>query len=67
VKTGSAVVVRRNQRVRVTPVLLADGAERSAVIKATTGQPFPANVLFRAARSHVDATGTSFRLGRLTD
>jgi deazaflavin-dependent oxidoreductase (nitroreductase family) len=59
---GSAVVVRGGHAVPVTSVLLEAGAERMAVIRATTRQPFPANALYRVARRHVYAAGTYFRL-----
>lgn len=39
------------------------GEERDAVIRATVNQqPFPANVLYRAARRHVAAVGVYLRL-----
>ena len=39
------------------------GPQRDAVIRATwTQQPFPANLLYRAARRHVAAAGTYLRL-----
>jgi F420H(2)-dependent quinone reductase len=42
---------------------LAAGPERDAVIRATwTQQPFPANLLYRAARRHVAAVGVYCRL-----
>ncbi len=42
---------------------LPAGAERDAVIRATwTQQPFPANLLYRAARRHVAAAGEYIRL-----
>jgi hypothetical protein len=42
---------------------LPDGAERDAVIRATTSQqPFPANVIYRAAQRHVAAVGVYLRL-----
>ena len=42
---------------------LPDGNERDAVILATASQqPFPGNVLYRAARAHILATGVYFRL-----
>jgi deazaflavin-dependent oxidoreductase (nitroreductase family) len=42
---------------------LPPGAERDAVIRATwTQQPFPANLLYRAARRHVAAVGEYIRL-----
>jgi hypothetical protein len=43
--------------------ILPAGAERDAVIRATwTQQPFPANLLYRAARRHVAAVGVYHRL-----
>ena len=48
---------------RFALVRLPDGPERDAVIRATwTQQPFPANVLYRAARRHVAAVGVYHRL-----
>jgi hypothetical protein len=48
---------------RYAVVPLAGGAERDAVIRATwTQQPFPANLLYRAAGRHVAAVGTYYRL-----
>jgi hypothetical protein len=42
---------------------LPAGTERDAVIRATaTQQPFPANLLYRAARRHVAAVGVYHRL-----
>ena len=42
---------------------LTPGPERDAVIRATwTQQPFPANLLYRAARRHVAAVGIYYRL-----
>ena len=42
---------------------LPPGAERDAVIEATARQqPFPANLLYRAARRHVAAVGVYVRL-----
>jgi hypothetical protein len=42
---------------------LPGGSERDAVIRATwTQQPFPANLLYRAAARHVTAVGVYFRL-----
>ena len=50
---GSRFAVRR----------LASGSERDAVIRATwTQQPFPANLIYRAARRHVAAVGVYYRL-----
>jgi hypothetical protein len=48
-------------RYEVAP--LPPGPERDAVIRATwTQQPFPANLLYRAAGRHVAAVGTYYRL-----
>lgn len=42
---------------------LADGPERDAVIRAAgEQQPFPANLLYRAARRHILSEGRYFRL-----
>ena len=44
-------------------VKLEPGPERDAVIRATwTQQPFPANLVYRAARRHVAAVGVYHRL-----
>jgi len=44
-------------------VRLPPGQERDAVIKATrTQQPFPANLVYRAASRHIVAVGIYFRL-----
>jgi hypothetical protein len=49
--------------VRVRPVLLPEGPERTAVIRATARQqPFPANLLYRAARRHILRVGVYYRL-----
>jgi len=48
---------------RCAAVEVPAGAERDAVIRATwRQQPFPANVLYRAAAGHVAAVGVYFRL-----
>ena len=48
---------------RFTVRRLGGGPERDAVIRATwTQQPFPANLLYRAAARHVAAVGVYFRL-----
>jgi len=47
---------------------LDPGPERDAVIRATwTQQPFPANVVYRAARRHVAAVGEYLRLDPIAD
>ena len=52
---------------RFAAVPLAPGPERDAVIRATwSQQPFPANLLYRAAARHVAAVGVYFRLDPTT-
>ncbi|HEX2756613.1 MAG TPA: hypothetical protein VHM48_14185 [Candidatus Limnocylindrales bacterium] len=47
---------------------LDDGAERDAVIRSTARQqPFPANLLYRAAQRHVAAVGVYHRLEPFRD
>jgi deazaflavin-dependent oxidoreductase (nitroreductase family) len=44
-------------------VPLSDGPERDAVIAATARQqPFPGNLVYRAAQRHIKAVGVYFRL-----
>lgn len=46
-------------------VRLGPGDERESVIRATgSQQPFPANIVYSAARSHVRRVGAYFRLER---
>jgi hypothetical protein len=48
---------------RFSVTRLAFGPERDAVIRATwRQQPFPANLIYRAARRHVAAVGVYHRL-----
>lgn len=48
---------------RFAVVALGPGPERDAVIRATwSQQPFPANLVYRAARRHVAAVGVYHRL-----
>ena len=48
---------------RFRVVRLEPGPERDAVIRATSAQqPFPANLVYRAARRHVAAVGVYHRL-----
>ena len=52
---------------RFRPTLIGAGPERDAVIRATwTQQPFPANLLYRAARRHVAAVGIYHRLDAIS-
>ncbi len=52
---------------RFTIHRLDGGVERDAVIRSTaTQQPFPANLLYRAARRHVAAVGVYHRLEPVT-
>jgi deazaflavin-dependent oxidoreductase (nitroreductase family) len=47
----------------VTATPLADGPERDRVIRATAEQqPFPGNLVYRAARRHILSEGRYFRL-----
>lgn len=49
--------------VDVTAEPLPDGPERDAVIRAAgEQQPFPANLLYRAARRHILSEGRYFRI-----
>jgi hypothetical protein len=53
----------RSRGARQRLVRLPPGPERDAVIRATwSQQPFPADVLYRAARRHVAAVGVYHRL-----
>ena len=47
----------------VTATPLPNGPERDAVIQATAEQqPFPGNLIYRAARRHILSEGRYFRL-----
>lgn len=61
---GIATIAPRPEApVRVTAVPLEQGAEREAVIVATAEQqPFPGNLLYRAARRHILSEGRYFRI-----
>jgi hypothetical protein len=67
VAAGSAVVTVRSRHQTVRPVELSDGPERDAVVRATSQQPFPANLIYRAARRHVASAGAYFRLEPVFD
>ena len=57
---------RPEAAIDVTAVPLDDGPERNAVIIATADQqPFPGNLLYRAARRHILSEGRYFRLEAL--
>jgi hypothetical protein len=56
------LVIRGAEPILVRPIPLASGAEREAVIQATSQHPFPGNLLYRLARGHVRAVGVYFRL-----
>jgi F420H(2)-dependent quinone reductase len=61
--TSVTVALRPEAPMRFAAVLLEDGAERTAVIRATAEQqPFPGNLLYRAARRHILSVGRYFRL-----
>ena len=52
--------------VHVRAQRLPDGPERDAVIHATAQQqPFPGNLLYRAAQRHILAVGTYYRLSAI--
>ena len=61
---GEAVVARPSGvHHRVRAQRLPDGDERDSVILATAHQqPFPGNLVYRAARRHILARGIYFRL-----
>lgn len=60
---GGARVNLRTSSVTVHARRLGPGLERDAVIVATARQqPFPANLVYRAARRHILAVGDYFRL-----
>jgi hypothetical protein len=48
---------------QVRAIRLRSGPERESVIRATwSQQPFPANLMYSAARDHVRRVGVYFRL-----
>lgn len=60
---GGCIAPRPDWSLDVTAQPLAEGHERDAVILATAQQqPFPANLLYRAARRHILREGRYFRL-----
>jgi len=63
-EAGRATIAHRPESpFEVTAVPLADGPERNAVIRATAEQqPFPGNLVYRAARRHILSEGRYFRL-----
>lgn len=57
-----------NDPIAFRPVLLADGPEREAAIRATwTQHPFPGNVIYSLFRRHVRRHGVYFRLDPIPD
>ena len=56
------LVLRSLPALEFRPVRLSPGPERDAAIRATSQHPFPGNLIYRLARSHVLAVGTYFRL-----
>jgi deazaflavin-dependent oxidoreductase (nitroreductase family) len=59
----ASIAPRPEQAFDVTAVPLEDGPERTAVIRATAEQqPFPGNLVYRAARRHILSQGRYFRL-----
>jgi hypothetical protein len=64
VAAGEASVAQRpGMWATLRAVPLADGPERETVIAATARQqPFPGNLVYRAAQRHIQAVGVYFRL-----
>jgi hypothetical protein len=61
----ATVAPRPETSFEVTAVPLDPGPERDAVIVATAEQqPFPGNLVYRAARRHILSEGRYFRLER---
>jgi deazaflavin-dependent oxidoreductase (nitroreductase family) len=61
----ATVAPRPESPFQVTAVPLEPGPERDAVIMATADQqPFPGNLVYRAARRHILSEGRYFRLER---
>lgn len=59
----ACIALRSDVPLDVTAEPLVDGFERDAVIRATAHQqPFPANLLYWAARRHILSEGRYFRL-----
>jgi hypothetical protein len=61
------VVSANGSERQMRAIRLRPGPERESVIRATwSQQPFPANLLYSAARGHVRRVGVYFRLERVT-
>jgi hypothetical protein len=61
------LVPPRGTALAVRAVLLEDGPERAAVIRATNQHPFPGNLVYRLARRHILAVGRYYRLEPVRD
>ncbi len=63
-EAGRATIAPRSEEsFEVTAVPLDPGPERTAVVLATAEQqPFPGNLVYRAARRHILSEGRYFRL-----
>jgi hypothetical protein len=60
---GAVIESASRPATAVSVTVLAPGPERDAVVLATFRQhPFPGNLLYRLAASHVSASGVFFRL-----
>lgn len=59
---GGQVILHGLPPLDIQAVLLRPGPERTAVIGATNQHPFPGNLVYRLARSHVLAVGRYYRL-----
>ena len=62
IAANSAVLIKGHKRTGVRPFELLDGEERDKVVNATSHQPFPAGLFYRAGRAHVRSVGSYFRL-----
>jgi len=61
----ASIAPRPEKTFEVTAIALEDGPERTAVVLATAEQqPFPGNLVYRAARRHILSQGRYFRLER---
>jgi hypothetical protein len=59
---GGVLLRRRSPPTPVRAVWLSPGPERSAAIEAAGRQPFPAGLIYSAARRHIEAVGAYYRL-----
>ena len=63
IEAGGGVLLRRGfSPTPVRAIWLDPGPERSAAIAAAGRQPFPAGLVYHAARRHIEAVGAYYRL-----